>query len=117
MIFKVTFLPLGRTVEVDSTRPTPGRHGHPGCLLEIALANDVHIEHACGGVGVCGTCHVIVDKGMENFSPATDDEMDVVDQAPNAGLNSRLACMAVPSGDVTVTVPAWNRNAVPEKSS
>ena len=113
--YKVTFSPLGKTVEVDSEAMPPGRHGKPGSLLDIALANGIHIEHACGGVGVCGTCHVIVTEGAANLSPADDDEMDVVDQAPGATLESRLACQALVKGDVAVNVPAWNRNAVSEK--
>jgi len=115
MIYKITYQPANVTVEVDSDKPPPGRHGNAGSLLDIALANNVHIEHACGGVGVCGTCHLIVTAGAENLSPPDDDEMDVVDQAPNATLTSRLACQAVPKGDVTVTIPGWNRNAVSEK--
>ncbi len=112
---KITFLPVNVTVDFDPAKPPPSRHGKPGSLLDIALANNVKIEHACGGAGVCGTCHVIVSSGAENLSPADDDEMDVVDQAPGATLESRLACQAVVKGDVTVTIPAWNRNAVSEK--
>lgn len=113
MKYKVTFLPAGKTVEVDPATMV-NRHGQPGCLLDIAIANGIEIEHACGGAGVCGTCHVIVTSGMENLSPAQDDEMDVVDQAPSVSLGSRLACQAVVQGDVTVTIPSWNRNAVKE---
>jgi len=114
--YKITFNPPGKTVVVDSDALPAGKHGRPGSLLDIALANDIHIEHACGGVGVCGTCHVIVTEGMANLSPADDDEMDVVDQVPGVTLESRLACMAIVQGDVSVNVPAWNRNAVSEKS-
>jgi ferredoxin, 2Fe-2S len=114
--YRITYQPAGKTVEVDSDHMPPNRHGKPGSLLDIALANDLHIEHACGGAGVCGTCHVIVTAGAENLSEAQDDEMDVVDQVPSATLESRLACQAVVKGDVTVTVPNWNRNAVSEKS-
>lgn len=112
--YKLTFQPAGKTVDVDSENLPPNRHGKPGSLLDIALAGGVNIEHACGGVGVCGTCHVIVVSGMENLSEAEDDEMDVVEQAPAATLHSRLACQAVVKGDVTVTIPHWNRNAVKE---
>lgn len=114
MIYKITFQPANVTIEVDSDHLPPNRHGKPGSLLDIALANGVQIEHACGGAGVCGTCHVIVEAGMENLSEADDDEMDVVEQVPSGGLHSRLACQAVVKGDVTVTIPHWNRNAVPE---
>ena len=110
----VTFLPANVSVAVDlDSLPDPG-HGVPGSILAVALENGLDIEHACGGVGVCATCHVIVTEGAENLSEASDDELDTVDHAPNCTPNSRLACMAVVLGDVTVTVPAWNRNAVSE---
>ena len=114
--YKVTFEPMGVTVEVDPSFYPYGKHGRPGSLLDIALTHGLEIDHACGGVGVCATCHVIVAKGMENLSPVTDDELDRVDSAPNNALNSRLACQAVVQGDVTVTVPSWNRNAAKESS-
>jgi 2Fe-2S ferredoxin len=112
--YKVTFEPMGATVEVDPSLYPYSRHGQPGSLLDIALAHGVELEHACGGAGVCATCHVILVKGAENLSPPTDDELDVVDMAPNHTPDSRLACKAVVRGDVMVRVPGWNRNAVPE---
>jgi 2Fe-2S ferredoxin len=112
--FNVTFRPVDKVVSVDPDEFPYGSHGQPGSLLDIALANDVTIDCACGGVGVCGTCHVIVEEGMENLIEAGDDELDTVDEVPGNTLNSRLACMAVAGGDVTVTIPGWNRNAVSE---
>jgi len=112
---KVTFQPAGVTVEVDPASYPFGKHGRPGSLLDIALAHGVHIEHACGGVGVCATCHVVVNDGAEHLSPGTDEEYDVLDRAPGITPSSRLACLAVVEGDVTVTIPGWNRNAVSEK--
>ncbi len=112
--FAVTFQPMGITVEADPSLYPYGRHGRTGSLLDIALTHGVHIEHACGGVGVCATCHVLVTDGAENLSEPGDDEMDHLDAVPGVKLNSRLACQAVVAGDVTVTVPEWNRNVVSE---
>jgi len=114
--YRVTFKPAGVTVEVDPVHYPYGQHGRAGSLLDIALTHGVQIEHACGGVGVCGTCHVLVDSGEENLSPPSDDELDVIDSVPGNALNSRLACQAVVAGDVEVTIPHWNRNAVSEQS-
>ena len=114
--YKVTFEPVGMTVEADPDLYPYGRHGRPGSVLDIALSHGFEIEHACGGVGVCATCHVVVTKGAENLSPATDDELDAVDAAANPTPDSRLACQAVVHGDVTVRIPNWNRNAVSEKT-
>ena len=112
--FNVTFKPVDKTVSADPGDFPYGSHGQPGSLLDIALASDIEIECACGGVGVCGTCHVIVEEGMDNLTEAQDDEYDTVDQVPGNTLNSRLACMAIVTGDVTVSIPNWNRNAVSE---
>jgi len=113
--YAVTFKPTGVTVTVDPELYPYGRAGLPGSLLDIALHHGVQIEHACGGVGVCGTCHVIVEEGMENLSQPSDDECDRVEEVPGCTLRSRLACRAIVHGDVTVTIPGWNRNAVSDK--
>jgi 2Fe-2S ferredoxin len=85
-------------------------------LLELAMEHGINIEHACGGVCACSTCHVYVEKGMENISEATEAEEDRVEEAPGLQRNSRLSCQCIleRTGPVEVRVPAWNRNAVKE---
>jgi 2Fe-2S ferredoxin len=103
-------------IEVDPAKLPYSRDGLPGSILEIALGHDLEIDHACGGVCACSTCHVIVREGFETLNEATDDEEDQLDLAPGLELNSRLACRAVPNGskDVVVEIPDWNRNLVKE---
>ncbi|MDP6538608.1 MAG: 2Fe-2S iron-sulfur cluster-binding protein [Planctomycetota bacterium] len=114
--YRITFQPSGEVVEVDPARLPYSREGLPGSLLEIAIAHDVDIDHACGGVCACSTCHVIVEAGGESCNPTSEDEEDMLDNAPGVRPDSRLACQAVPDGsaDVVVTIPDWNRNAVKE---
>ncbi|OPX23797.1 MAG: hypothetical protein B1H04_03345 [Planctomycetales bacterium 4484_123] len=102
---KVTFLPANVTVEVDPDDLPQRSEGEPGSLLDIALHNAVEIQHACGGNGVCGTCMVFIEAGMENLSETTEDELDTLQRRPDNATNSRLACQAVVKGDVTVRVP------------
>jgi 2Fe-2S ferredoxin len=85
-------------------------------LLEAAMDNGINIEHACGGVCACSTCHIYVEQGKENLSEATESEEDRVEEAPGLQRNSRLSCqcMIVGKGPIVVRVPAWNRNAVKE---
>ena len=86
-------------------------------LLELALENNIAIEHACGGVTACSTCHVHVDQGEDCFNEPEDEELDRVEEAPGNDFCSRLSCQArIQSADepITVRVPAWNRNAVKE---
>jgi 2Fe-2S ferredoxin len=115
--YKITFLPAGKTVEVEPAKLPYSRDGQKGSILEIALGHGVDIDHACGGVCACSTCHVIVEKGLESCPEATDDELDQLDNAPGLTPKSRLACQAVPNGtsDVVVVIPNWNRNLVGER--
>ncbi|MEL6330022.1 MAG: 2Fe-2S iron-sulfur cluster-binding protein [Planctomycetota bacterium] len=87
-------------------------------LLEVAVDNGINIEHACGGVCACSTCHVYVEQGMDRLSEATEAEDDRVEEAPGLQRNSRLSCQcdieAEGDGPIVVRVPAWNRNAVKE---
>jgi len=111
---KVTFLPQDVTVEVDDEKYPLADHGRPGSLLDIALANDIHLEHNCGGSCACTTCHVIVREGEANLSPMEPDEEDRLDTAEGLTLHSRLGCQAIVKGDITVAMPSWNRNYVSE---
>ena len=115
--YTITFMPSGEKVVVDKTKLPYSREGLPGSILEIALGHDIEIDHACGGVCACSTCHVIVREGFESMNEATEDEEDMLDNAPGLQLQSRLACQAVPDGscDVVVEIPGWNRNAVSEE--
>lgn len=85
-------------------------------LLEVALDHGINIEHACGGVCACSTCHVYICEGADGLSELQEDEEDRVEEAPGLQSNSRLSCQSVIEGvgPIVVQVPAWNRNAVKE---
>jgi 2Fe-2S ferredoxin len=118
--FTVTFQILEtketKVFEVDPSQLPYGHNGLEGSILDIAEGAGVEINHSCGGVCACSTCHVIVREGLESCNTATDDELDMLDEAPGLELESRLGCQCVPSGsrDIVVEIPAWNRNAVKE---
>ena len=117
-IVKVTFLPQGKTVEVDMSELPYGDHGEPGSLLDVAMHFGVGLDHACGGVCACSTCHVHVKAGAEHLTEVDEStrEYDMLDQAMDQTLESRLGCQArlKGTGDVTVEIPRWNRNLVRE---
>lgn len=110
--FEITFLPMNKTVSVDPEEMPFGHDGRSGSILDIALGAGIDIDHACGGVNACSTCHVIVRDGLASCNEATDDEEDMLDTAPGLELNSRLSCQAVPNGSTKIIaeVPGWNRN-------
>jgi 2Fe-2S ferredoxin len=113
-VHKVTFLPLGKTVEVDDERYPLADHGKPGSLLDIALAHDIPLEHNCGGSCACTTCHLYIRDGEQNLSEPEDKELDRLDTAWDLRTNSRLGCQAVIKGDVVVEFPMYTRNYVQE---
>lgn len=104
-------------IHVDPTRLPFQETGLPGSILDIALGNSVDVDHACGGVCACSTCHVIVKQGLETCNEATDDENDQLDEAPVITLQSRLGCQCVPNGtqDVVIEIPAVNKNLAREE--
>ncbi len=118
--FKVTFQmeDTGEKIEVpvNPDQIPFGDHGLEGSLLDIAEGAGVEINHSCGGVCACSTCHVYVAAGLETCSPSTEDEEDMLDEAPAVTTESRLSCQCVPNGtkDLLVIVPRWNRNEVKE---
>ena len=105
MKHRVTFLPMNVTVDVDDADFPYGDHGKPGSILDIALKNNIRLEHNCGGNCACTTCHVIVRDGAANLSEMEEDEEDKLDQAPGLTPYSRLGCQSVVTGDVTVEIP------------
>ena len=118
--FKVTFIDeeTGKQTEfvMDPATFPYGHIGLDGSLLDIAEEAGVEINHSCGGVCACSTCHVYVTAGLDTCPPATEDEEDMLDEAPAVTGESRLACQCVPNGrqPLTVVVPKWNRNQVKE---
>ena len=114
--FKVTFTGHNKTVEVDPDKIPYGHDGLPGSILDIAMGAHIPLDHACGGVCACSTCHVIVHEGLESCNEGTDAEFDQLDEAAGLTAKSRLGCQLVPDGskDVVVEIPEWNRNYASE---
>lgn len=102
--FTVTFLPHNVSV--------PVREGHS--VLDAALNHQVPLDHACGGVCACSTCHVIVKEGFSDLEPASEREEDMLDNAPFLQPTSRLGCQIDVHRDLVVEIPPMNRNLVKE---
>ena len=104
------------TVEVNPSDIPHHETGQPGSILSIALASGIEIDHSCGGVCACSTCHIIVKEGLDSCNEATDDELDQLEEARGLTMQSRLSCQTVPNGttNIRVVIPAWNVNFVKE---
>ncbi len=78
-------------------------------VLELALKNGIKLNHKCGGICSCTTCHIYIEKGMENLEPKSNRESDYLDRVTKLRKNSRLACQSLlkdtGNGMLEVTVP------------
>ncbi len=105
---KITFHfedPALPTVEVENAK-----EGYS--ILEITEDHDIHLNHNCGGVCACSTCHVYIESGEEFLEEISDKEEDFIDRAINPRLESRLGCQCIildDAAEVTVTIPDQSR--------
>jgi 2Fe-2S ferredoxin len=77
-------------------------------ILEITEDHDIHLNHNCGGVCACSTCHIYVEQGDEFLEEISDKEEDFIDRAINPRLESRLGCQCIILDDeaiLEVTIP------------
>lgn len=104
-----------RLIDFDPADAPFGHDGEPGSILDVLLGHGIHLEHACGGVCACTTCHVIVASGGNQLSEASEDEDDMLDRAPGLTPTSRLGCQAVildHDAEIVVRVPRHTVNLV-----
>ena len=81
-------------------------------ILEITEDNDIHLNHNCGGVCACSTCHIYVLKGEDDLEEISDKEEDFIDRAINPRLESRLACQCIildEDAEIEVEIPDQSR--------
>lgn len=84
-------------------------------ICDALLENGIEIEHACGKVGACTTCHVVVREGYGSLEEASDKEEDMLDRAWGVERQSRLSCQAIVADmDLTVEIPRYSVNHAKE---
>lgn len=88
----------------------------PASLCDALLEHGVEIEHACGKVGACTTCHVVVRQGFGSLNEPQEDEEDMLDRAWGLEANSRLSCQAIIGDeDLVVEIPRYSINLEKER--
>lgn len=86
-------------------------------VADTLLGNDIEIEHACGLVCACTTCHVLVREGFDSLNEPSEDEEDMLDRAWGLEPVSRLSCQAIVGDkDLVVELPKYTINHAAEKS-
>jgi 2Fe-2S ferredoxin len=96
------------TFEEKEIQPVTVTSPDGDTLLEVAIKNDIHLHHNCGGVCACSTCQIYLEQGEEFVDEMTDKEEDFIDRARNPRLTSRLACQCLlneGSGELSVMIP------------
>jgi ferredoxin, 2Fe-2S len=81
-------------------------------ILDVTEEVDVHLNHNCGGVCACSTCHIYVERGEDDLEEISDKEENFIDRAINPRLESRLACQCVildEAAHIVVTIPDQKR--------
>ena len=84
-------------------------------VADALREHHVDIEHACGKVAACTTCHCIIRRGFSSLLPAEDIEEDLLDRAWGLTSVSRLSCQAiVQNEDLTIEIPKYSINHAKE---
>ena len=75
-------------------------------ISDAVLAVHQKLLMACGGKGLCATCHIYVETNMQSLSPVTPREQDALAMLSSRKSNSRLACQAKVVGpNLVVALP------------
>lgn len=100
-----TICPEGAEIEAE-----------PGIsVLDAALGQGIHIEHACEKSCACTTCHVILREGYYSLEEPEENEEDYLDKAWGLEPESRLSCQAIVADeDLVVEIPKYTINMVSE---
>lgn len=86
-------------------------------VCDALLEHGIDIEHACGKVGACTTCHVVIDQGFASLNEMDENEEDMLDIAWGLKAHSRLSCQAiVGTKDLTVEIPRYSLNHAKENA-
>ncbi|CAD6185177.1 unnamed protein product [Caenorhabditis auriculariae] len=90
-------------------------------LLDVVVEHDLDLDGfgACEGTLACCTCHVILRKSHyereDKLNPAGEEELDLLDMAPELNDYSRLGCqIKITNKDaevIEVVVPSITRDA------
>lgn len=92
----LTFQPINERLEVKTE----------STLLQALLAKELNVLMACGGKGLCATCHVHVRKNPDKLTPQTQREVRTLSILTGCDSSSRLACQARVLGEgVVVELP------------
>lgn len=105
---KITFVNEKKEIDVPAGSNLRDEAKKAGIAMHPGLFNTLN----CMGHGTCGTCRILVKKGMENLSKkGVMEKLTLLRMFSSIGHEDemRLACQCTVSGDCTVeTKPPMN---------
>jgi len=85
-------------------------------LLDVSINERISHVHECGGNGKCTTCRVRILDGASNLNPRSPSEKQIAfNRKWDSGI--RLACQAIPKGNVTVQRLVWSSAEISQLQS
>jgi adenylate cyclase len=81
-------------------------------ILEASMLNNIPHASVCGGRGRCSTCRVRIVEGEDNLPAPSAEETRVLERV-GAPPRVRLACQAIPTGDISI-IPLLSPSASPK---
>lgn len=88
---KVTFVTDNIIVEVKKGSKIPDIVDQCGASLPFGCR-----------MGSCGTCRVIIEEGIKNLNPRTEEEEDLFENFTSVRDDERLGCRLIVNGDVRI---------------
>ncbi len=73
-------------------------------ILELAKKNRIAMRHSCDGMGSCGTCRVVINKGLNLLPPRNEIEQEMSDDR-GFQPQERLSCQTLAYDGLVVVVP------------
>lgn len=93
---QVMLMPMGEKISVKTEQR----------VLDAILSKELKVMMACGGKGLCATCHCQIEAGMDQLTPMTEREKRTLARVTGADAKSRLSCQAKILGEgVVVRLP------------
>lgn len=98
-MYFITFLPENKSVPAEKYKS----------ILDIAIDNDIIIEHICGGVCSCTSCIILIKEGFRYFNSVSEQELHQLIKSEYYSPVARLACsskiITEPSENIIIEIP------------
>jgi len=75
-------------------------------LMQALLDANISVASSCHGDGVCCKCVITIIEGLDNLSPRTETEIELLDRNPLPP-EKRVSCQTQITGDIKIDTGYW----------